>query len=233
MVVQHYCGNLLLTERLNKINYKGGLADNGRKESDVRYPPLYYKYAGQLQPQDAYIEMDEGGGISAEWNGEIGNAVPAGVWHHRSLRWSITPEVSQEMLDELLADGSELRRLLAVVHEGHSVDWNDSNHVGVLNDDAQAARHDVDNLLHRLGEEDCLPVWEAADWLGGCTVWRDGCVIVCMDEITSATTDAALELLAAEYEGEAEHEGVCVDGILEHLTELREGLELRSGAEQE
>ena len=185
-------------------------------------PPLYHKYRGQSAPQPAFIELDENGEVSADWSGEIGNAVPIDVWDGRTLRWAIRPEISQLALDKLLADGSELRMLLTTVHSGHTVVWDGNNNRGRIDDNARRA---VEQLIDQLDEVDFTPVWDAADWLDGCTSCSPDNLTVTVGDvvITATTTDAELTTLADGLGEDAN--GIYVEGIEDHLEELREDLD--------
>lgn len=71
-----------------------------RNEGDA---PVYCKYAGQQQPQPAYIELDlrEAPKLSAGYNPEIGNGLPIYVWRGDAIRWPIDPHTSHESIESL------------------------------------------------------------------------------------------------------------------------------------
>lgn len=65
--------------------------------------PLYCRYASELEPQTAYIEIDcRNGAIDVGYYSEIGNAVPVAVAYQRARRYSIPANVSGKALAELL-----------------------------------------------------------------------------------------------------------------------------------
>ena len=83
--------------------------------------PLYEKYDGQLQPQPAFISFDtrqevQPGGVielEADFSGEIGNAVPANVFHGVVQRWTVPSAVSLSALESLAED----EKFIAMVKE--------------------------------------------------------------------------------------------------------------------
>lgn len=162
--------------------------------------PLYLRYPMQTAPQSAMIEMDEHGEVSAGTNGEIGNAVPAYVWHGRTLRWDVPAAVRGDALAELLR--GDALPLLERVHAGHSVDWDGSNHVGRLDDDAQDASYALQRLIDRDLRDNsaCVAVWRVGDWL-----WSS----CSLDQHWS---DQPLADVAATLEDEATRDGVMLDG---------------------
>ncbi|HUW71548.1 MAG TPA: hypothetical protein VMX33_15080 [bacterium] len=113
--------------------------------------PLYKKYPGQVKAQGAFLELDEAGRVSVDWNGEIGNAVPAAVYHHKVLRFPIPCDLSTLGICQL---GEHVRPLLARIHAGHSVDWNGSNMVGRFTDDAAVAIEELEYELANLEPDD-------------------------------------------------------------------------------
>lgn len=129
--------------------------------------PLYLHYDGQCAPQPAYVEMDEGGAVTADSNGEIGNGVPMYVWHNRTLRWDVCNRVTGAALTAAL---ESLRPEFAAVHAGHSVDWDGNNYVGTLTEAADAAYDRIQQALEALeGDETaCVSVWSANDWVHQC-----------------------------------------------------------------
>ena len=105
--------------------------------------PLRCRYTQQLRLQDAFVELTEDGGVRARYNPEIGSAVPMTVWHNRDRRWAINPELTVSQIDELLDD---IAPLLERVHAGSDTHWDGSNHVGTLDDDAQAASDEIEKI---------------------------------------------------------------------------------------
>lgn len=128
--------------------------------------PLHHRYPGQIEPQPAYVEIDEDGEVSADYSGEIGNAVPMHVWHGRTLRVSVPSMIRGNALADYLGDAETLD-LLERIHAGHNVEWDGSNHVGALTDDARAALKALERDLEQMqfDESSMASVWTADEWL--------------------------------------------------------------------
>ena len=104
----------------------------------------FHIYPQQTQPQPVYLSLDERGNVSIDWDGEIGNAVPVYVWHGRTRRWKLNGPVSRKTANRIMGDlKPQLRRILF----GLSVDWNGSNNVGTLNEDAKLASSEIEEYL--------------------------------------------------------------------------------------
>ena len=130
--------------------------------------PLYKVYPRQNGPQRAHVEMDEEGNVSADINYEIGGAVPVRVAHNRTLRWDVSPYANGDSLADLL-ESELVRELFERVHNGHSVEWDGSNMVGRLDEDAEAAALELEQILSPdSGEYELAQVCDAyafiADW---------------------------------------------------------------------
>lgn len=164
--------------------------------------PLYHQYPQQSQPQPAYITITEDGDVSTGYSGEVGGAVPMAVWHHRTLRVPVHAAMRGDALADLL-ESAEARALLERIHAGHSIEWDGSNHVGRLTDDATAALDELTTLVRDAGEDTSMlaEVWTADAWLWAANelldVWPVG-----------ETLDAAVERLEAE----AADADVVIDG---------------------
>lgn len=128
--------------------------------------PLYCLFPGQISPQPAYVELSEAGTITAEYSGEVGNGVPATVWHRRALRWCVDPSADGRSLAVLL-ESADMLALFERVHGGHSVEWDGNNYVGRLTADAEAAREQIESLLEMQRPYDIVEIWSADDWIAG------------------------------------------------------------------
>ena len=109
--------------------------------------PLYHRYPGQHYPQDAFIEIDERGVVTAFSNPEIGNAVPVAV--------------GDDLADLIGSD--EVVGLLTRLYEGHTVEWDGNNHRGQLTFDAKRARDQLADIFEQVqpSEETVLAIAEA------------------------------------------------------------------------
>lgn len=133
--------------------------------------PLYYHYPRQNEPQDAYIEMDKDGNVSADFNGEIGPGVDSSVWDQQTLRYSITPEISGTALVDLVTS-EPVAGLLARIHAGHRIEWDGNNYVGRLSQDANQASEKLDRILDEVKPD--IEVCSAEDWLVDRDFWDGG-----------------------------------------------------------
>lgn len=178
---------------------------------------LHHQYPGQTAPQDCYVQLIcETGALSASWNGEIGNAVPVGVWHRRVLRWNI-PALTEGAANALL---EEIAPLAERVVAGYSERWDGSNHVGEFDADADDAIEAIARLCDRdWSEGEVIAVWDAADYLGNI-----GSIRLQAKELKVTTTSTDDELDAIAEEVEAEASPAIVNGVRKHLGWLREQL---------
>ena len=193
--------------------------------------PIYHRYPRQTEPQGAYIELRcSDGCLRADWNGEIGNAVPMDVYRGHTLRWGIHPEMPAQMINELLRD---LAPLAERVIAGYSPnEWDGHNFVAAYSEDAQDATEEIEIICddyssRRLADLADGGVWSAGDWL-------DGGVSRCLEDGTTTiggwediiiradTTDEELQQRAAELEAEARSDGITLEGTLEFLEHCRE-----------
>jgi hypothetical protein len=109
--------------------------------------PLFAQYDGQMQPQPAYIEVKpEARTVSADWSGEIGNAVPVTVWNNQELRFPVPANVRGSALIEFC---EEHKADFARICDGYSEEWDGSNYVGRYTKDAQDAQETIENAIER------------------------------------------------------------------------------------
>ncbi|MTE20227.1 DUF1870 family protein [Streptomyces sp. TRM43335] len=162
---------------------------------------LYRHYDGQSEPQDAYIELDtQSETLSATYNAEIGNAIPFSVHYGLDRRYRIpilTAAAANRVMREIapLAD-----RIIA----GTETEWDGSNTVARLDDDALAAEEEIEKHLglptqdggwgdepnQGFPERDLVAVWDIDGAVNGEEVTEYG--------ITADTPDARLEEIAQE-----------------------------------
>lgn len=165
--------------------------------------PLYSRYQGQINAQPAYVELDEDGNVSADYSGEIGNAVPMTVWHRRTLRWSVSNQVRGDELADLL-ESDEVVALLERVYLGHTVEWDGNNHTGSLDDDARAASDELDTIFGEAPNSgnDGSGVWDAGEWLDGAG-------------LLGSWSGKPLDEAVSEIQEQAESDSVYLDGDVE------------------
>ena len=103
-------------------------------ESSKRFP-IYAQYADQHQHQPCGLQLNlKTGELTDFCSGEIGNAVPTGVWHDTVIRFNVNPFIMREGLIALAEEHSESFQMILDTSE---IVWNGSNEVGRLSDDAK------------------------------------------------------------------------------------------------
>lgn len=141
-----------------------------QKKIKTTYPEkhLYNKYDGQSSPQGTFLRLDPDERIlKADWNAEIGNAIPGDVWHNRVFEYglpdaSLKPETIKEIMDYLMP-------LFERVCDGYYEEYDgQSNLRGFLDDDAREADDAIDMYLENywVENEECIPVYNAVEFFG-------------------------------------------------------------------
>jgi len=156
-----------------------------------------------------YIDLETGRyGISQEYDD---GATPADEWCGRTQATSLAGHPDAEYAKTYLT--GEGAALVQRVLDGAEIVWDGSNHVGRLDDDAQAA---WDELVSELttGEQDETAYWTAQEALEHLSPDELG--------ITADTTDEELAKIAAEYD--ADPEMVIIDDVATYLRYRRDDL---------
>lgn len=96
---------------------------------------LMHQYPGQTQEQGRYIEIYKSGRLLIDWNAEIGNAVPASIWHGIIRRIHIPFTTKAEAANFIKENRGLFERVIAGMDEK----WDGNNHVGTLTEDANEA----------------------------------------------------------------------------------------------
>lgn len=127
--------------------------------------PLFHQYQTQNNPQPAFLEFDpqddsEEPLLTADWNGEIGNAVPANVFNRKILRWSIPSAAHRQSLIEL-AEHGPLVDALNQIRAGFDYD---PYRGGIYTEEASEAISTAEFIIGALVSTAC--VWLADDWIG-------------------------------------------------------------------
>jgi transcriptional regulator with XRE-family HTH domain len=178
---------------------------------------LYRHYDRQSEAQPAYIELDlREGTLLADYNAEVGNAIPFSVFHGFERRYSIPVlhgDAANRVMEELvpLAD-----RMLADWEE----EWDGNNMVAVLGDDAKAAEEEIEMLLGvSYDEDDLVAEWDVDGATNGHEAEEYG--------ITGDTTDERLRDIKTQITKDLAECGpgfpVC-HGLLDYLRGLRDDL---------
>lgn len=170
--------------------------------------PLYHRYPQQTGPQGAFVSLDlETGEVRADWNGEIGNAVPESVWHGVVRRYAIPATIRGACIVPLI---ETLRPCLERVYEGATVQ-DDHNYRPVvsLTQDAEDAEEEMRGLVQQLGEDESLSAWDVGDWLANTAPY----------ELLNA--GETVEQAAERMTDEALADGVILDGDVEEYIQGR------------
>jgi len=191
---------------------------------------LYRRYDGQSEAQDAYIELDlREGTLLADWDSEVGNAVPSAVYHGFERRYSIpvlTAAAANRVMEEIAPMAA---RVLADWEEI----WDGNNMVARLGTDAEAAEAEIEEHLglalghgdhgfeHQgFGDEDLVAEWDIDGAVNGSEAEEYG--------ITAETTDDRLDEIEAEITRDLAQAGeskvAVVHGLDAYLRDLRRDL---------
>jgi len=175
--------------------------------------PLYHVYPGQTAPQGAYVELDcEAACLSADWDPQIGGAVPFDVWHGHQRRFPVSADLAAGEINRLM---DAITPRAARVVAGYESVWDGSNHVARYAEDAAEADDAIAETC-REAEAASGGVWDAANWLGSCSADEYG--------IAASTTAERLVEIAAAIDAAAVAEGPTVPGTLDQLQSWREDL---------
>lgn len=136
------------------------------KNSSEDSCPVYHRYHQQSEPQGAYVEVNiEDGTVDADWNGEVGNAVPCSIWHGRVLRFPISPYMTGRDISSLL---HVLKKDIEVLIADTEVVWTGSNHVGRRGEEAEEAHERIERKCEEtLTDGNYGNVYTARDFLIG------------------------------------------------------------------
>jgi len=182
---------------------------------------LYRHYPGQYAPQDAYVEIDpETWEISASYNAEIGNAVPAAVWHGRIRRYQCRVLTD---VDALLL----MRKIVPLAEKicsGYDSRWDGNNIVGRLDDAATIAEDELSDIIATATGE--MDIWDAGEWLGVVTHYSTESVVIDdIGTITADTTDEQIGEMTIRANELARDENVFLgNSVVGYLKNLRDNL---------
>lgn len=113
--------------------------------------PLYLQYAGQSNPQNAYVKLTADGRIWYYTNAEIGNGVSCDIYHRTALRWAIPNDLTPRGYEQLHDDIAEI---LEEIYAGMSERWDGNNYVGRLTEEAANASHKLEFFLNDVWSND-------------------------------------------------------------------------------
>lgn len=185
---------------------------------------LYRHYSGQYERQDCFIALDlESGRMWADYNPEIGDAVPVSVWHGRTRRFTIpcmSAADANTLMDDIASDAQ-------AVLDGADIEWDGDNHVGVLDADATAAAERIENDLGEYPTE--FVVYDAEEYFAEAEA-ANGVPTAEEHEITGDTTDERLREIADQEVSDAAGIDWVLVGVFDHLRDLRD--RIRRGTDE-
>lgn len=161
---------------------------------------LFRQYQGQSEQQPTYIELDlREGTLLADYDSEVGGAVPFSVYHGFERRYGI-PTLTGDAANRVMREIAPLaERILADWKE----DWDGNNMRAYLGADAQAAEAEIEERLGlKLGygdvgadsqgfdDSDLIVVWD----IDGATNGQEASDY----NITGDTTDGRLDEIEQE-----------------------------------
>lgn len=200
--------------------------------NDAPLHPLYEHYSGQTEPQPAYIQLDcREGTLSANVNGEIGNAVPFSVWHGHDKRYTVSFELCAKSINSVLDYVAPLAQQICDAYESH---WDGSNEVAKFTLEGDVMRtieEEIQSLCYSLDKLDDTGVWEADEWLENIATYDDDKTTISFRKgsvfvIRPQTTDDELQQAADFIEKEARFDDCTVVGIYDYLKSQRSLIEL-------
>lgn len=161
--------------------------------------PWYERSRNESRPHTVHLQLDETGRLTILTTSPSANAVPMAVRHGRTHTWTIPATTTGQGLWTYLQQTG--LALMERVYQGHSVEWDGSNHVGRLDDDATAADERLTVDFERFHEiADQAEVWDADDWLrsGGGTdlrdIWADQPLAQAVEECQTAADSESLQI---------------------------------------
>ena len=187
---------------------------------------LYRRYKGQSEAQPCYIELDlREGTLLADWDAEVGGAVPFPVHHGFERRYGI-PLLTGDAANRVM---EEIRPLAERILADWEQEWDGNNMVARLGSDALAAEEEIEKHLglgyssygdsnQGFDESDLIADWDLDGAVNGCEAEEYG--------ITADTTDERLdeieaEILAGLADCGASPVAVCAD-LGDELRRLRD-----------
>jgi hypothetical protein len=150
-----------------------------------------------------------------------GDGVPEAEWHRRRLALHLAKGPMIVDPDRLRTVLEQSRQLIELVVAGHSVEWDGSNRVGRLTDDADEALYALDDHFRRADlADDSLMLWTVADWIGSTSLADLG--------LDAGSDDAAIRAAAADLRHTARTDGIILmddyaleDALRERVAEAR------------
>jgi len=186
-------------------------------EGEVLHP-LWRHYAGELQPQPAYIELDlRDGEVRADWDAEVGTGVPADVWHGLRRRYGIINILTTDEINSLLTELAPIAQRIVDETEIQSDGLQDRP---VLSDKAQAAEEELTEECDG-AQTRSNGVVDADGWFGPQEAAH---VYDVPGQVTAESTDEQLSALVEEAQLDGRIDGWTITGLDEYFAERRDYL---------
>lgn len=187
---------------------------------------LYRRYPGQTSPQNCYIELDlRNRTLLADYDSEVGGAVPISVYHGFERRYPI-PVLTSAAANDLM---QQIRPLAERILSDWEEEWDGNNMKAVLGDDAQAAEAEIENTLGvdssepnaGFDDSELVTAWGVDGAISGSEVEDYG--------ITADTSDERLEEIAEDIRTQLADcspsgEAIVDDEVLQYLVRERDEL---------
>lgn len=175
---------------------------------------LYCHYQGQTQRQPVHLCLNlEEHTLEAYYDSNIGGGQTMRAFHGRDIEWTIPP-LRRSAFAELADD---VKEFCETILKHSTVEWNGSNFVGHLDEEAEAAVYSVESaiadLSMHLDPNDVWEPWDAGIYLDPSSDEELG--------LTAESSDEDIERIAKELVDEAEVvlEQDDVERVLRHRVE--------------
>jgi hypothetical protein len=121
--------------------------------------PIYRRYDGQCQAQDAYLEISEDGALECSWNAEIGNATPCDVCYGVTMRFSISNSLTQQSINNLVR---EIRPLAQKLLETSDCHFNSQSNYARdrFDDEEQEIVDEIEKICEQYDDREVEGCWE-------------------------------------------------------------------------
>ena len=145
------------------------------------------------------------------------SGTPSDIWHNIVLYQVIEDPMAQgqpdaDSLREYL-EGEEGQRLLGIIADGHSVEWDGHNHVGKMSAAADEAWEELMTDMSLI-ERSQIESWSVDDWL-------DAKAILAEFSLTVASTQEEITAAEAAIEASAKEQNVyLVDDVESYLKRM-------------